>query len=85
MRGSLYQSFGFPVLLHQAGNEDWPLTSTPARQDRGPPASAIWHQYKDWAYLLEVQFSAFKRIFIILVIYLFRKRVPILKHPLSYS
>ena len=70
MHGSLYQSFGFPVLLHQAGNEGRPLTSTPARQDRGPPASAIWHQYKDWAYLLEAQFSAFKRNFIIFVIYL---------------
>ena len=67
MHGSLYQSFGFPVLLHQAGNEGRPLTSTPARQDRGPPASAIWHQYKDWAYLLEAQFSAFKRILLYLL------------------
>ena len=25
-----------------------PLTSTPARQTRGPRASAIWHQYIDW-------------------------------------
>ena len=43
------------------------MTSTPARQDRGPPASAIWHQYKDWAYLLEAQFSAFKRILLYLL------------------
>ena len=65
--GSLYQSFGFPVLLHQAGNEGWPLTFTPARQYRGPPASAIWNQYYHWAYLLEAQFSAFKRILLYLL------------------
>ena len=57
-----FQSF-FTKLVMRAGH----FTSTPARQDRGPPASAIWHQYKDWAYLLEAQFSAFKRILLYLL------------------
>ena len=61
-----------------------PLTSAPTRQERGPHAPAIWHQYK---YRLGIpverrSFSVF--LFYMHIIYLFRKEFYSLSIPIPF-
>ena len=85
MRRSLPQSSGFfrpsPPCR---GSGPRPLTSSaPARQERGPRAPAIWHQYI-YRLGIPVERRSFSVLFYMHIIYLFRKEFYSLSIPIPF-
>ena len=60
-----------------------PLTSAPARQERGPRAPAIWHQYI-YRLGIPVERRSVSVLFYMPIIYLFRKEFYSLSIPIPF-